>query len=240
VTFAVLTVVVVTFAVLTFVVLAVVAMISVVVLAVVVLIFFVLAGAVRLGRRPRVDVRARDRPRLAAVCFGGRPRLTVRRLPPRRHAPIVARRGMSGARAVVGIGVRYGDDETVRSMLVDTETWAVVGLSDNPARVAYDIARYLRRHGKRVIPVHPSKVPFEGEQGYARVTDIPFKVDVVDVFVRSELAGPVVDDAIAAGAGGVWLQLGVRDEAAAARAEQAGLRVVMDTCPKIEAHLAHW
>jgi predicted CoA-binding protein len=147
---------------------------------------------------------------------------------------------MSRACPVVGVGVRYGDDETVRAMLADTATWAVVGLSDNQARTAYRIAHYLRQQGKRVIPVHPSKVAFEGEQGYARVTDIPFKVDVVDVFVRSALAGPVVDDAIAAGAGGVWLQLGVRDEAAAARAEAAGLAVVMDTCPKIEAHLAGW
>ncbi|WP_035931178.1 CoA-binding protein [Pseudofrankia sp. EUN1h] len=136
--------------------------------------------------------------------------------------------------------MRYGDAETVRALLVETETWAVVGLSDNRARTAYRIAHYLREHGKRVIPVHPSRVAFEGEQGYARVTDIPVKVDVVDVFVRSGLAGPVVDDAIAAGAGAVWLQLGVRDEAAAARAEAAGLRVVMDTCPKIEAHLAGW
>ncbi|OHV57276.1 CoA-binding protein [Pseudofrankia sp. BMG5.36] len=147
---------------------------------------------------------------------------------------------MTGARMVVAIGVRYGDDETVRALLVETETWAVVGLSDNRARTAYQIAHYLREHGKRVIPVHPSKAEFEGEPGYAQVTDIPFKVDVVDVFVRSELAGPVVDDAIAAGAGALWLQLGVRDEAAAARAEEAGLRVVMDTCPKIEAPLAGW
>lgn len=136
--------------------------------------------------------------------------------------------------------MRYGDDETIRALLAETQTWAVVGLSDNRARTAYQIAHYLRAHGKRVIPVHPSKVAFEGEQGYARVTDIPFPVDVVDVFVRSRLAGPVVDDAIAAGASAVWLQLGVRDEAAAARAEAAGLRVVMDTCPKIEAHLAGW
>lgn len=120
-------------------------------------------------------------------------------------------------------------------MLADTETWAVVGLSNNRARVAYRIAGYLREHGKRVIPVHPSAVTVAGERGYARVSDIPVPVDVVDVFVRSELAGQVVDDAIAAGAGGVWLQLGVRDEAAAARAERAGLRVVMDTCPRIEA-----
>jgi predicted CoA-binding protein len=136
--------------------------------------------------------------------------------------------------------VRYGDDRTVRYLLADTHTWAVVGLSANPGRTAFHIAQYLRDHGKRVIPVHPTRPEIAGEQGYAAVTDIPFPVDVVDVFVRSELAGPVVDDAIAAGAGGVWLQLGVRDDAAAARAERAGLRVVMDTCPKIEAPLVGW
>ncbi|MBL7493272.1 CoA-binding protein [Frankia sp. AgB1.9] len=147
---------------------------------------------------------------------------------------------MTRPAAVVAPDMRYGDDETVRGMLADTHTWAVVGLSTNTSRVAYQIAQYLREHGKRVIPVHPSKPTIAGEQGYATVTDIPFPVDVVDVFVRSELAGPVVDDAIAAGAKGVWLQLGVRDEAAAARAERAGLRVVMDTCPKIEAPLVGW
>jgi len=148
--------------------------------------------------------------------------------------------GMTPHAVVVGADVRYGADETVRALLADTHTWAVVGLSTNTRRTAYQIAEYLREHGKRVIPVHPSKPTLAGEQGYATVTDIPFPVDVVDVFVRSELAGEVVDDAIAAGAGGVWLQLGVRDEAAAARAERAGLRVVMDTCPKIEAPLVGW
>jgi predicted CoA-binding protein len=147
---------------------------------------------------------------------------------------------MTRGRAVVGADVRYGDDETVRALLAGTRTWAVVGLSANRARTAYQIADYLREHGKRVIPVHPSAPTIAGEPGYATVSDIPFPVDVVDVFVRSELAGPVVDDAIAAGASGVWLQLGVRDEAAAARAERAGLRVVMDTCPKIEAPLVGW
>jgi predicted CoA-binding protein len=143
---------------------------------------------------------------------------------------------------MVVTAVRYGDDETIRALLgAGTHTWAVVGLSNNPGRTAYGIAELLREHGKRVIPVHPSRPVVTGEQGYASVTEIPFQVDVVDVFVRSELAGAVVDDAIAAGAKGVWLQLGVRDDAAAARAEQAGLRVVMDTCPAIESRrLGGW
>ncbi|CAO5241131.1 CoA-binding protein [Frankia sp. AgKG'84/4] len=131
--------------------------------------------------------------------------------------------------------MRYGADATIRHLLADTETWAVVGLSANTGRTAYSIADYLRRNGKRVVPVHPSAPTIAGERGYASLSDIPFPVDVVDVFVRSELAGPVVDEAVKIGAGSVWLQLGVRDEAAAARAEEAGLAVVMDTCPAMEA-----
>ncbi|MDT7573033.1 MAG: uncharacterized protein QOE05_3207, partial [Actinomycetota bacterium] len=87
---------------------------------------------------------------------------------------------------------------------------------------------------KRIVPVHPNAPTVHGEQGYARVTDIPFDVDVVDCFVRSELVGPVVDDAIAAGAKAVWMQLGVIDHSAARRAHDAGLVVVMDRCPKID------
>jgi predicted CoA-binding protein len=118
--------------------------------------------------------------------------------------------------------------------LLSLETWAVVGLSDNRARAAWDVALFLQRKGKRVVPVHPSAVTVHGEPGYASVSDIPFPVDVVDCFVRSSLVGPVVDQAITAGASGVWLQLGVIDPAAAARAAAAGLVVVMDRCPKIE------
>jgi predicted CoA-binding protein len=119
--------------------------------------------------------------------------------------------------------------------------WAVAGLSENRSRVAYRIAAYLRQRGKRVVPVHPSAQAVAGERGYRSLLDIPFPVDVVDVFVRSELAGAVVDDAVKASAGAVWLQLGVRDEAAARRASDAGLEVVMDTCPAIEApRLVGW
>lgn len=118
--------------------------------------------------------------------------------------------------------------------LLSLETWAVVGLSDNRARAAWDVALFLQGKGKWVVPVHPSAVTVHGEPGYATVADIPFPVDVVDCFVRSSLVGPVVDEAIAAGAAGVWMQLGVVDPAAAARATDAGLLVVMDCCPKIE------
>ncbi len=113
------------------------------------------------------------------------------------------------------------------------QTWAVVGLSDNRSRAAYGVAKFLQDKGKRVIPVHPNAATVHGEPGYPTLTDIEEPVDVVDCFVRSELVGPVVDEAIAIGAKAVWLQLGVIDEDAAQRARDAGLMVVMDSCPKI-------
>jgi len=127
------------------------------------------------------------------------------------------------------------DPEVVRRLLATPGRWAVVGLSSNQRRVAYGIASYLQGLGMTIVPVHPRADTVHGEQGYRTLADVPGGVDVVDVFVRSELAGAVVDDAIAAGAKAVWLQLGVIDEAAAARAAAAGLDVVMDTCPAIEA-----
>ena len=127
------------------------------------------------------------------------------------------------------------DPEVVRRLLATPGRWAVVGLSSNQGRTAYRIAGYLQRLGMRIVPVHPKAEAVLGEPGFARLADVPGRVDVVDVFVNSSLAGAVVDDAIAAGAGAVWLQLGVIDEAAAARARAAGLDVVMDTCPAIEA-----
>ncbi|MFF3291375.1 CoA-binding protein [Streptomyces sp. NPDC003023] len=129
----------------------------------------------------------------------------------------------------------YTDAETVRRVLTSTgDTWAVVGLSNNEARAAYGVAEVLQRYGKRVVPVHPKAETVHGEQGYARLADIPFAVDVVDVFVNSDLAGPVADEAVAVGAKAVWFQLGVIDEAAAERTRAAGLDMVMDRCPAIE------
>ena len=114
------------------------------------------------------------------------------------------------------------------------EIWAVVGLTANPARPAYGVARFLQSRGKRIVPVNPNGETVHGETGYPTVGDIPFQVDVVDVFRRSSQAGAHVDQAVAAGAKAVWLQLDVIDEAAADRAEAAGLDVVMDHCPAIE------
>lgn len=128
------------------------------------------------------------------------------------------------------------DPEVVARLLRDTHRWAVVGLSSNRHRVAYSIAHYLQDAlDLEIVPVHPKAETVHGAQGYASLRDVPGQIDVVDVFVRSELAGAVVDDAIAVAAKAVWLQLGVIDEAAAQRAKDAGLDVVMDTCPAIEA-----
>ena len=126
------------------------------------------------------------------------------------------------------------DPEVVRRLLTTPGRWAVVGLSANTRRVAYGIAAYLQGIGMEIVPVHPHADAVHGAQGFAALADIPGPVDVVDVFVRSDLAGAVVDEAIATGARAVWLQLGVVDEAAVARAAAAGLDVVMDTCPAIE------
>ncbi|MGW2277371.1 CoA-binding protein [Streptomyces sp. NPDC001770] len=129
----------------------------------------------------------------------------------------------------------YADDDTIRRILLNTgDTWAVVGLSTNTSRAAYGVAGVLQRFGKRVVPVHPKAETVHGEQGYASLADIPFPVDVVDVFVNGEQAGAVADQAVAIGAKAVWFQLGVIDEAAYARTREAGLDMVMDRCPAIE------
>lgn len=126
------------------------------------------------------------------------------------------------------------DPDIMRSLLTPPGRWAVVGLSNNPDRVAYRISRFLQERGFEIIPVHPKAEEVHGAKGYASLADVPGQIDVVDVFVRSDLAGEVVDQAIAVGAGAVWMQLGVVDEQAALRASGAGLDVVMDTCPAIE------
>ncbi len=132
----------------------------------------------------------------------------------------------------------WQDPTTVAAML-DARTWAVVGLSGDPARTAYTIAALLQERGKRIVPVHPMYAdpdapPVLGEQGYASLADIPFDVDVVDVFRRSEAAGEFADQAVEIGARGVWFQLGVVDEDAFSRTLAAGVPMVMDTCPAIE------
>jgi uncharacterized protein len=133
------------------------------------------------------------------------------------------------------VHVMYADDATIRRILTTTgETWAVIGLSANTARAAYGVARVLQEHGKRIVPVHPKAETVHGEQGYTSLAEIPFPVDVVDVFVNSAQAGAVADEAVAVGAKAVWFQLGVVDEAAYTRTRKAGLDMVMDRCPAIE------
>lgn len=128
----------------------------------------------------------------------------------------------------------WQDSEAIRFMLDDTQTWAVVGLSDDPSRTAYRIAALLQEHGKRIVPIHPSATSVLGEPAYAALADVPFPIDVVDVFRRSEVAGEFADQAVAVGAKGVWFQLGVVDEDAFRRTTDAGVPMIMDTCPAIE------
>src|SRR5919199_1914523 len=125
-------------------------------------------------------------------------------------------------------------DADIRWALTETSAWAVVGCSPDPARDSHRIATLLQRRGFRVTPVTPAVDGVLGERAYPSLADVPEPVDVVDIFRRSSEAGRHVDEAIAIGARGVWMQLGVIDEPAAARARAAGLHVVMDRCPAIE------
>lgn len=130
------------------------------------------------------------------------------------------------------------DDDVIRDILRDVKTIAMVGASDNWNRPSYFAMKYLQQKGYRVYPVNPKVAAADGEilgeKTYADLSELPETVDMVDVFRNSEAAGPISDAAIAHGAKVVWMQLGVRNDEAAARAEAAGLTVVMNRCPKIE------
>ncbi len=128
----------------------------------------------------------------------------------------------------------WQDPEAIEFMLDECGTWAVVGLSGDTSRAAYRIAALLRERGKKIVPIHPNAPTVLGEQGFATLADVPFDIDVVNVFRRSEAAGQFADEAVAVGAKGVWFQLGVIDEEALERTLAAGLPMVMDTCPAIE------
>jgi predicted CoA-binding protein len=127
-------------------------------------------------------------------------------------------------------------DPYLRDILTNVRTIAVVGASPRHERPSHGVMAYLQRHGYRAIPVNPNAVgtTINGETVYAKLADVPEPIDMVDVFRRAEMAGGVVDEAIAAGAKVVWMQLGVRDDSAAVRAEAQGLQVVMNRCPAIE------
>lgn len=128
------------------------------------------------------------------------------------------------------------DDDYIRAILRDVRVIAMVGASPNWNRPSYFAMKYLQDKGYRVIPVNPVAAGQEilGEKVHASLATIGEKVDMVDIFRNSEAAGPISDEAVAIGARVVWMQLGVRNDEAASRAEAAGLRVVMNRCPKIE------
>lgn len=126
--------------------------------------------------------------------------------------------------------MKINDRETIERILRECRTIAVVGLSSNPWRPSHGVASYMKRNGYRIIPVNPNEREVLGERAYASLRDVPEKVELVDIFRRSEEAGKAVDEAIRIGAKAVWLQEGVIDEAAAERALEAGLLVVMDRC----------
>ena len=130
---------------------------------------------------------------------------------------------------------RY-DDAYLRKILRDTKTIAMVGLSANWNRPSFFAAKYLLDRGYKVIPVNPAAAGQEilGQKVYGTLAELPVKADMVDIFRNSDAAGPITDDAIKHGAKVVWMQLGVRNDDAAKRAEEAGLKVVMNRCPKIE------
>ena len=126
--------------------------------------------------------------------------------------------------------VEINSDEVISNILDEAKTIAVVGISSDPSRPSYSVSRYMQSNGYRIIPVNPNETSVLGEKAYASLDDVSEKIDLVDIFRRSDEAGHHVDEAIRIGAGGVWLQEGVIDEAAARRALDAGLYVVMDRC----------
>jgi predicted CoA-binding protein len=126
------------------------------------------------------------------------------------------------------------NDKELKELLSSARVIAVVGHSDKPHRTSYEIAQYLRRAGYTVYPVNPILDEIDGQKCYASLSEVPESIDIVDVFRRSEYLPGVVEEAIVAGAKAVWAQLGVHDSQAAERAEQAGLKMVMDRCIKVD------
>lgn len=127
-------------------------------------------------------------------------------------------------------------DEDIAQLLRETRTIAMIGASDDPMRPSYGVMAFLQRQGYRVLPVNPliAGEHIHGEFVWADLDQVGVPIDMVDIFRKSEAAGEAVDSAIAAGAKAVWMQIGVINDEAAARAERAGLKVVMNRCPKIE------
>ena len=130
----------------------------------------------------------------------------------------------------------HPSDQQILDLLKTARTIAVVGLSSSPMRASRGVSQYMQSAGYRIIPVNPNESEVLGEKAYARIEDVPEKIDIVDVFRRSEFVPGVVDSAIRVGARAIWMQEGVYDEAAAQRARDAGLFVVMDSCILKEHH----
>ena len=122
------------------------------------------------------------------------------------------------------------DDAAITKVLDSAKTIAVVGLSSKPYRASYGVTETLRSCGYRIFPVNPNEKEVLGEKCYVRLEDIPEKIDIVDIFRRSEFVPEIVEAAIRIGARAIWMQEGVEDEASAERARQAGLFVIMDNC----------
>jgi predicted CoA-binding protein len=129
------------------------------------------------------------------------------------------------------------DDATITDLLATAETIAVIGLSPKPYRASHGVAQFLQSSGYRIIPVNPNESNLLGEKCYARLEDIPQRIDIVDIFRRSEHVGEIVDAAIRIGARAIWMQEGVVDEASAEHARNAGLVVVMDLCIATQLHM---
>jgi predicted CoA-binding protein len=125
------------------------------------------------------------------------------------------------------------NDSVLKEILLSTKTIAVVGLSSNPDKESYRIASYLKDQGYRIIPVNPTATEILGEKVYPDLVSVPEKIDVVEIFRKSEDVPPVVDDAIKAGARVIWMQEGIVNEEAAQKAQEAGMQVVMDTCMRV-------
>jgi predicted CoA-binding protein len=126
--------------------------------------------------------------------------------------------------------VLHPSDQQLKELLQKAHTIAVVGLSSSRIRASYGVSQYMQSAGYRVIPVNPNEQEVLGEKSYARLEDVPEKIDVVDVFRRSEFVPEIVEAAIRVGARAIWMQEGVVNETAAQRARDAGLFVVMDAC----------
>lgn len=124
--------------------------------------------------------------------------------------------------------------DPILEILQRAKTIAVVGLSSNPARASHEVSAYMQAAGYRIIPVNPNEREVLGEKSYARLEDVPEKIDIVDIFRRAEDVPPVIDSAIRIGAGAVWMQLGIRNAEAAEKARAAGLAVVEDKCIFVE------